>query len=103
MTRKATPAQLARARDVAWAAMQLPVNTSAWPSIVEGFQTLDEVEAFRVTLLLEGRDTRSARRAIQARKDVIAGLRLSVRGGGYRAAREGQPFPARKPRGGPST
>jgi hypothetical protein len=79
VTRRATPEQMARARDVAWQAMQAPVRSENWPSIVECFQTFGELEAFRVTLLLEGKDTRSARRAIQAQKDVIAGSRKAVR------------------------
>lgn len=84
MTRNATIAQLARARDAAEMAMLMRVSRHAWPSLVQGFQSIGECEAFRVTLLLAGKDTRSARAAIQARKDMIEGLRLDRPSGGWR-------------------
>lgn len=104
MGRAATLEQMARARDVARMTIERPITRENWPSIVEGFQTIGELEAFRITLLLEGKDTRSARRAIQAQKDIITGLRevphkdTPPKGGKY--GRTGRPIGSkdRKPR-----
>ncbi len=98
MKRAATLEQMARARDVARMTIERPIARENWPSIVEGFQTIGELEAFRITLLLEGKDTRSARRAIQAQKDVITGLRDATKGGRYGGT--GRPIGSkdRKPR-----
>ena len=43
-----------------------------WPLFVRLCDSEADLEAFRVTLLLQGRDTRSARRAIEGRRIVLS-------------------------------
>ena len=49
-----------------------------WTRILAGCTTPQAVEDFRVALLLEGRDTRSARRAISARHFALTYRRVEV-------------------------
>lgn len=58
-----------------------------WDVIVASIKTLQKLEAFRVALLLEGKDTRSARMAITRRRDQILGLRDKPLVGGARRHR----------------
>lgn len=52
-----------------------PKFFSDWAMIMPLLGSSEECEAFRVALLLQGRDTRSARLAIIRRRDEILGLR----------------------------
>lgn len=58
-----------------------------WDVIVASIKTLQKLEAFRVALLLEGKDTGSARMAITRRRDQILGLRDKPLVGGARRHR----------------
>lgn len=85
MTRHATLEQMASAREAAEIAIGIGADRNMWPTLLLRFKTEGELEAFRVALLLKGKDTRSARASIQERKDVVAGRRdetgLKWRGG----------------------
>ena len=91
MTRRATLEQVSEAREAAEIAIGVGADRYMWPMILLRFNTEDELEAFRVALLLKGKDTRSARRSIQERKDVVAGLREDKPGGGWRGGQRGRP------------
>lgn len=56
-------------------AMAAGISGPGWALILASITTIRGCEVFRLALLLRGRDTRSARIAIQERKDIIAGLR----------------------------
>ena len=62
------------ARTIAELAIEFGVGPDHWPQVVTHLETIAECEAFRVALLLQGKDTRSARLAITHRRDVILGL-----------------------------
>lgn len=76
-----TAAQIARdidsllAVEKAEGAMATGVYGPAWGLILASIRSVRGCEAFRITLLLKGKDTRSARIAIRERKDIILRLR----------------------------
>lgn len=67
----------------AWAlaesAIVAGVTGEVWRVLVSRLKTNSECEAFRVALLLQGKDTRSARMAITMRRDEIQRLRSTKR------------------------
>lgn len=56
-------------------AIEVGVSGLGWSLVLSLVGTVRGCEAFRIALLLQGKDTRSARIAIQERKDIILGLR----------------------------